>query len=125
MASITQQAWARVNAIHETAEREIAAVRQQADSQVAAIRDAAGREAATILALPGASGRAAGPAPERAPRQRAALPAASADLPVSQATRPEAPVPRHATEFLPPDPGPPGAMPGPPGGLPGGRPRPR
>jgi hypothetical protein len=59
-ASVTQWAWARVNAIHEAAEREAAAVRQQAGNQIAAIRAAAERDAAaTIMPVSGEPGRAA------------------------------------------------------------------
>lgn len=131
VASITQQTWVRVNAIHEAAEREVAAVRQQAGSQIVAIRDAAEREAAAILALPGGSGRA-GPAPELAPRQRAALPAPSAGIPAGQPARPAAPVRQHATpvpqpgaEYLPPDLRPPGPGRGQPRRLLEDRPGPR
>ena len=59
-ASITQWAWAEVNAIHEAAERAAAAVRQQAANQIAAIRAAAERDAAaTIQPVAGEPGRAA------------------------------------------------------------------
>ena len=59
-AAITQAAWARVNAIHEAAEREAAAVRQQASNQIAAIRAAAERDAAAaIMPVSGEPGRAA------------------------------------------------------------------
>jgi len=59
-ASITQWAWAEVNAIHEAAERAAAAVRQQASNQIAAIRAAAERDAAaTIQPVSGEPGRAA------------------------------------------------------------------
>jgi hypothetical protein len=59
-ASITQWAWAEVNAIHEAAERAAAEVRQQAGNQIAAIRAAAERDAAaTIQPVPGEPGRAA------------------------------------------------------------------
>ena len=58
-ASVAQWAWARVNAIHEAAEREAAAVRQQASNQIAAIRAGAERDAATtILPVSGEPGRA-------------------------------------------------------------------
>jgi hypothetical protein len=59
-ASITQWAWAEVNAIHEAAERAAAAVRQQASNQIAAIRAAAERDAAaTIMPVSGEPGLAA------------------------------------------------------------------
>ena len=59
-ASVTQWAWAEVNAIHEAAERAAAAVRQQASNQIAAIRAAAERDAAaTIRPASGEPGRAA------------------------------------------------------------------
>jgi hypothetical protein len=59
-AAINQAAWARVNAIHEAAEREAAAVRQQASNQIAAIRAAAERDAAAaIMPVSGEPGRAA------------------------------------------------------------------
>jgi hypothetical protein len=58
-ASVTQWAWAQVNAIHEAADREAAAVRQQASNQIAAIRAAAERDAAAaILPVSGEPGRA-------------------------------------------------------------------
>jgi hypothetical protein len=60
VASVTQWAWARINAIHEAAEREAAAVRQQANNQIAAIRAAADRDAAAaIMPVSGEAGRTA------------------------------------------------------------------
>jgi hypothetical protein len=78
-ASIAQQAWARVNAIHETAERHTAVVRQQARNQIAAIRQAAEREAAGLLGGP----EWAGPAAEYG-AEGVSLPEAAA-LPAGQA----------------------------------------
>src|SRR5262249_37446920 len=66
-ASITQWAWARVNAIHEAAEREAAAIQQQARNQIAAIRAAAERDAAAaIRPMPGELGRGGEYAPDSA-----------------------------------------------------------
>ena len=77
---MTQWAWARVNAIHEAAEREAAAVRQQAGNQITAIRAAAERDAAaTIMPVSGEPGRAvansAGPPPTHHPPSGARGPA--------------------------------------------------
>jgi len=78
-ASITQWAWARVNAIHEAAEREAAAVQQQASSQIAAIRAAAERDAAAaILPMSGELGRAAEHAANSAVRPPARRPPSEA-----------------------------------------------
>jgi hypothetical protein len=98
-ASITQQAWAQINAIHETAERHAAVVRQQASDQIAAVRAAAEREAAALLVGRGG----AGPAVEYG-AESVSLPAPAA-LPAGEAQRPVTPPPRHVAG---PPPGPPG-----------------